>query len=94
LVDYDGNARVTDFGLAAVMHATKTVIPGRHTVDLRWMAPELLAHERHKIIPGKEGVPTIASDCYALAITMWEVSHVFPFSFVSNDRVKPCLYRY
>jgi serine/threonine protein kinase len=68
LVDSQGRARLTDFGLASILIATATMSTGRGTV--RYMAPELLDWETSD----STGRPTKESDAYALAITVWRVS--------------------
>jgi serine/threonine protein kinase len=68
-----GRARLTDFGLAMMLHATRTATLYRGAGSLRWMAPELLNPEDHNIIQDEAGRPTKSSDIYALAITVWEV---------------------
>jgi serine/threonine protein kinase len=68
LVDSQGRARLTDFGLATILIATATMATaGRGTI--RYMAPELLDYEEFN----STGQPTKKSDVYALAITVWRV---------------------
>ena len=38
--------------------------------DAQWMSPELLFPERFNL---KEGCPTVASDCYALGMVIYEI---------------------
>jgi serine/threonine protein kinase len=67
LIDSQGRARLTDFGLATILHATATTATaGRGTV--RYMAPELLDWE-----DSESGRSTKASDMYALGVTVWRV---------------------
>jgi serine/threonine protein kinase len=72
-VDGANRARLTDFGLAVVIHATMTSISTGGS--LRWTAPELLDPERYMtdIEEKNRGRATKQSDMYALAITTWEV---------------------
>jgi serine/threonine protein kinase len=77
LIDENGHARLTDFGLTIVLHATKTATEARGGGSLRWMAPELLDPEGYGISEVEAGIPTKQSDVYALAMTIWEVlSHM------------------
>jgi serine/threonine protein kinase len=78
LLDEEGNARLTDFGMATVLYnsstqsASATGNPFGGTV--RYMAPELLL--------GSEGTKlNVQTDIYALAITLWEVC---PCNFTST----------
>jgi serine/threonine protein kinase len=76
LVDSEGRARLTDFGLATALHATRTSTTTGGAGSLRWMAPELLDPEKYDIPEPDANRPTKESDVYALAITIWEVSGV------------------
>jgi serine/threonine protein kinase len=81
LIDSQCRARLTDFGLATILHATATTATaGRGTV--RYMAPELLDWEASN----STGRATQASDMYALAITIWRVSH-FSHMFAQSRRL-------
>ncbi|KAG8943695.1 hypothetical protein FRC03_002352 [Tulasnella sp. 419] len=70
LVDDEGHARITDFGLSRIVEeghtgwTTSTGISGTH----RWMAPELLLTERSK--------PTIAADVYSITLLALEVNSI------------------
>lgn len=71
LLDGDLQARLTDFGLAGVMHhtvgfTTASVLQG----SIRWMSYELLGFETS---PSR---PTMHSDIWALAVVWWEVSQL------------------
>lgn len=66
LIDGDGNARITDFGLVAILDSTSSCGGGSY----RWMSPELFCPDifgLHKVVQTKP------SDCYALAMTIYEV---------------------
>jgi serine/threonine protein kinase len=69
LVDSQGQARLTDFGLAITLNATVASATLNGMGTLQYMAPELFEDER----------PTKASDVYALGMTAWHVRvpHVF-----------------
>jgi serine/threonine protein kinase len=74
LIDEDKIARLTDFGVATVLHNssttgnTKTGSGVGGTV--RWMAPEL---HQLDFDDQDNAKPSAASDVYALSITLWEV---------------------
>lgn len=72
LVDANGNACLTDFGLAKALESSGT-LTGTSTMrgTLRWMAPELLMNDGSD---ANAGQPTSASDMYATAMVIWEVS--------------------
>ncbi|KAG8947070.1 hypothetical protein FRC03_001202 [Tulasnella sp. 419] len=67
LVDDEGHARITDFGLSRIMEeghsgwTTSTGISGTH----RWMAPELLLTERSN--------PTTEADVYSVTLLVLEI---------------------
>jgi serine/threonine protein kinase len=71
-----GRARLTDFGLATMLHATKTATGSPGMGSLRWMAPELMDPDEYGIAEDQAGRPTKLSDMYALAMTIWEVSFI------------------
>jgi serine/threonine protein kinase len=75
LIDENGHARLTDFGLTIMLHATKTATEARGAGSLRWMAPELLDPDGYGILEAEAGIPTKHSDIYALAMTIWEVTY-------------------
>jgi len=52
--------QVADFGLARVMHDTKTLTGGLGT--FQWMSPEVLAHQSY----------SEKADVYSFAIVLWE----------------------
>jgi serine/threonine protein kinase len=65
LIDQDGHARLTDFGLSeSTNHMNPTRI-GPFLEAVRWASPELLN------LTG--GDPTEASDCYSLGMVIYEV---------------------
>ena len=69
LINNQHQACLTDFGLATVLHNTGTfTASGTAGGTFRWMSPELL------VSAGDTGMPTAASDIYALAMVFWEVS--------------------
>ena len=73
LVDSAGTARLTDFGLMAMVDLStvafsKTMVSPGGT--LGWMSPELLDPQRF----GSDGCSTPESDCYALGMVAYEVS--------------------
>ena len=73
LIDKDSNAQLADFGLMTIISdstlaATTTLSEGSGT--LRWMSPELHDPEQ---FGGKNGRPTMESDCYALGMVILEV---------------------
>ncbi|KAG8941690.1 hypothetical protein FRC03_004195 [Tulasnella sp. 419] len=67
LVDDEGHARITDFGLSRIIEeghtgwTTSTGVSGTH----RWMAPELMLTERSK--------PTTAADVYSMTLLALEI---------------------
>ena len=73
MIDKDGNARLADFGLLAVVSdsthpATTTSSEGAGM--MRWMSPELLDPE---LFASKNARHTKESDCYALGMVILEV---------------------
>jgi serine/threonine protein kinase len=60
LVDESLRVRVSDFGLARVMHDLHTLTGGLGT--FQWMAPEVLAHQRY----------SEKADIYSFGIVLWE----------------------
>jgi serine/threonine protein kinase len=74
LIDEHRNARLADFGLVTILstfstQATTVAVDGvKGTTP--FMAPELLAVPD----PGSDGPrPSVSSDIYALAVTLWQV---------------------
>lgn len=68
LIDGAGNARLADFGLLTIMSDPANLIPSSSCGPggtVRWMSPELIAGS------GKIH-PTKSSDCYALAMVIYE----------------------
>lgn len=78
----DGIACLTDFGISSMARgytSLKYTTVQSFQGTLRWMTPELLC----VVAPSSDGSnvdesnvdedPTVASDWYALAVTMWEV---------------------
>ena len=81
LIDEDCNARLADFGLLTIV-SNPTIFTASSSIaacgTTRWMSPEL-------IYPSQFGFndhrPTVASDCYALGIVIYEVlSGKVPFA--------------
>ena len=79
LIDNDGRARLTDFGLIALLPGQPTFVSsytGSGTV--RWMSPETLSPDEFGLTTAR---PTRESDCYALGMVIYEVlSGRIPFS--------------
>lgn len=67
LINNDHEACLADFGLVMSLQVSATVTTTLKGT-LRWMAPELL-----KSSDPEGGVPTRASDVYALAMVFYEV---------------------
>lgn len=66
LINDRHEACLADFGLSTVLHGSASLTGTKGT--LRWMAPELISS------PDPEGgVPSCASDVYALAMVFYEV---------------------
>jgi serine/threonine protein kinase len=71
LVNDRFDACLADFGLASVLYDTGTASDSNLSRGtLRWMAPELLINDDNS----DGGRPSAASDMYALAMVLWEVS--------------------
>ena len=71
MINAEGVASLTDFGLATVLHRAGTLNAKKAIGGtLRWMSPELLVDNEASEDAGK---PTQASDIYALAMVFWEV---------------------
>jgi serine/threonine protein kinase len=88
LVDHDGRARITDFGLAVIMYATATATsPSSLAGSANWMAPELLNPEQFssEVDAQDAGRPTKNSDVYSLAMTTWEVRRFRSLFLVCTD---------
>ena len=68
LVDDDGVACISEYGLEIALHekAPSRSIP----VNVRWMAPEILGTKGRRVPPGDVGK---AADVYSLAMVMFEV---------------------
>ena len=74
LIDTDGSARLTDFGLSSVVNAgenmTYLAITTRRPGAIRWVAPELVVEDIHMS-------PTFCSDIYSYGSVMLQVgSHL------------------
>lgn len=72
LIDEQGNARLTDFGLTTLVYTTgvfNSMTSSRGAQGtIRYMAPELLS--------GADSTSaTVLSDIYSLAVVIWQVSH-------------------
>jgi len=73
LVDAQGVARLTDFGLTAFSHDAQSNFVGKTAVrgeSPRWTAPEVLDSEQFGL---KHPHPTKASDVFSLGMVMWEI---------------------
>ncbi|KZT10273.1 uncharacterized protein LAESUDRAFT_747675 [Laetiporus sulphureus 93-53] len=87
LVDETSHARLSDFGLAAVIYDSDTVnLMTTSSCDhgsIRWMAPELLFPEQVGL---KSARQTFQSDVYSLAMVMWEIfTGRMPFHEIPRD---------
>ena len=80
LIDQAGRPRLADFGLLTIiMDPTNPLTPSSHTQggSARWMSPELLAPKQFGLNNSR---PTEHSDCYALAMVIYEtISGNLPF---------------
>ncbi|KAJ6514001.1 kinase-like domain-containing protein, partial [Mycena vulgaris] len=82
LMDQNGRARLTDFGLAAFVESEVSIKSSTRSGSARWMAPELLAP-----LPGTRFKRTPASDVWAFGCVcceIWSEGHV-PFSHIGVD---------
>ncbi|KAF7330234.1 Kinase-like protein [Mycena venus] len=84
LIDTDGHARLTDFGLTAFVQSDTTRKTSTHSGSTRWMSPEL-------IVP-PSGVPfkrTYASDIWAFGCVCCEIwsEGLEPFSHFPQETV-------
>ena len=88
LIDGNGQARLADFGLLAIIPDTASVISSGSFTQAgthRWMSPELLDPEKFGL---KRSRPTANSDCYALGLVVYEVlSGNVPFYRYGNYAV-------
>jgi serine/threonine protein kinase len=72
LINDRSRACLGDFGLSVLLQATTKTFTGTRGT-LRWMAPELLDYNASD---PRGGCFTTATDIYALAMVIWEVSVV------------------
>ena len=74
LVNAAGNACLADFGLSAPVYSSLN-FTGTTSLQgtLRWMSPELLSMDDSDSVELATYGLTPASDCYALAMVIWEV---------------------
>ena len=71
LIDENGNARLTDFGLSLIADASSYNYGSTHGGGaFRWQAPELIDPEAFKLNSSR---PTTASDIFSFACTGIEV---------------------
>ena len=73
LIDENGNARLADFGLLAIIPDTTNIVSSKSLTQAgtyRWMSPELLNPKRFHL---RYSRPTELSDCYALGMVVYEV---------------------
>ncbi|KAF9645531.1 kinase-like protein, partial [Thelephora ganbajun] len=73
LVDQNGHARLTDFGLLTIVSDPTNFTPSSSVVacgTIRWMSPELLLPDQFDL---RDSRPTKESDCYALGMVIYEV---------------------
>ena len=70
LIDDDGNARLSDFGLSRILESTVTGLTTK-TINgtIRWMAYELMDADDAQ----QGGIFTTASDVWSLGMTILEV---------------------
>lgn len=69
-IDAQGRTKIGEFGLAALCYHIAPLVPSvTFTGFSRWMSPELF-----DLGPDGDVRPTLASDVWALACTMYEVS--------------------
>ncbi|OJA14805.1 hypothetical protein AZE42_04182 [Rhizopogon vesiculosus] len=86
LIDTDGHARLTDFGLSSLVNAGEgltylAVTTGRPGA-LRWVAPELVVKDNNHI------APTFGSDIYSFGSVMLQtLSGRLPWSEIKNSHV-------
>ena len=76
LVDADGAARLTDFGLSVLSPGSSSHPAGA----IRWAAPELLAPDEFVLSTGR---PTFESDAYSFGCVCYEVSFFEGLSILS-----------
>ena len=82
LIDDNGHACLTDFGLITLSSDEPTVTSSIGATTAQWMSPELLVPDKFGL---KVSRPTKASDCYALGMVIYEVlSGQTPFVQYSN----------
>jgi len=86
LLDGQGNAKLTDFGLAKVRAETRTLSmepTGRIAGSLLWMAPELF---------GMSIKPSKAADIFAYGVILWEIAaRHLPYENVASPDLIPML---
>ena len=73
LIDETARARLTDFGLLAIISDTSSRVSSSSIIQggtYRWMSPELFYPESFGL---KDSRPTKYSDCYALGMVIYEV---------------------
>ena len=71
MIDDGGNARLTGFNLVTVaLDQSVASPPQRAEGTIPWMSPELLYPEKFDL---DNSHPTMASDCYALGMVIYEV---------------------
>jgi len=71
LIDNDGHARLSDFGLLTIISDEPTITSTAIGATMAyWMSPELLDPERFGLV---ESHPTNESDCYALGMMIYGV---------------------
>jgi serine/threonine protein kinase len=70
LIDSEGRARLTDFGIAHLNDVTRLTMPGDIVGTLRFLSPELMAG----------GSPSPQSDLFALGITLRTIGEQLPLS--------------
>jgi serine/threonine protein kinase len=88
LIDQTRHARLADFGLVTIISDPTNLLSSssyQQAGTARWMSPELIAPQRFGF---EKGRPTKSSDCYALAMAIYEiVSGNLPFHNQGNIAV-------
>jgi hypothetical protein len=79
LVDQDGHAWITDFGLASTQSDASLTLSGDLLGTLRYMSPELAS--------GESTTADVRSDIYSLGVTLYELLTLRP-AVVGNNRAE------
>lgn len=88
LIDEAGKPLLADFGLATITSDPRNLLPSSSSVNggtVRWMSPELIHPQKFGF---KKCRLTVASDCYALGMVMYEIiSGHMPFRKIPHHAV-------